>query len=564
MFEAGRAPGYTCGMNIKKCLLTLTIAVSFSTALAANAQYFGSERVFRGVQTSRYQVEVQKSAGIDIRLSNGMVAVEDGWAAVKLAGENKLRRLRLDGRKSTRDTVANALGEGKSLLLGGKGFLYAINAYETQPFLTLRLAYQNDTKNPVQIESLTVLAGNAGKESGLMFGPAAQQTRLLTTAGPGICDRARVWTGEAQGFGSIAAWESTEGHVLVAGFLGAPLTSGRLLVSFPPTPAETGGKRYGGNFSFDWVPDKPVTLEPGARLELPPLYLSVAGQDPVEEMRRFGRAFELSMDPAALPATGDCLCDTSWPLLDTLVHGIRQAHLPALVRGNPLGCVDKTLPTDTTQRQMLTTALAFMGSEASDSPLATPVTATPLSPAATPLDPFSPDTPEVWRSLVNKNGTGWLLYAVFNWSAAATVKQLPLPEGYSTVYDFWAKSYLGTATGTLDVEVPAGGVRVLCLRPYAEQPVLIGALHNIGCGSREIESLAWDAASQTYTGTCEAKRGEEMEYLILAPEGLKAQRATPSLGEARYSQKDRLVRLSVVAGENGPMQWQVSFAPAAK
>ncbi len=139
-----------------------------------------------------------------------------------------------------------------------------------------------------------------------------------------------------------------------------------------------------------------------------------------------------------------------------------------------------------------------------------------------------------------------------------------MPEGFSTVYDFWAKSYLGTATDKLDVEVPAGGVRVLCLRPFAEQPMLIGATHNIACGSREVTSLAWDAASQTYSGKCEAERGEEMSYVILVPEGLKAQRAIPSLGEANFSQKERLVRLTVIAGETGPMDWQVTFAPGGK
>lgn len=543
-------------------LLILSAACAFCTI--SSAQYYGRERVFRGVQTSRYQVEVQKSAGIDIRLSNGLSAIEDGWAAVQLVGDAQPKRLKLDGRKSTRDAVANVLGEGKSLLLGGKGFLYNINAYETQPFLTLRLAYQNDTKKPVQVQRLIVLAGTAGKESGLMFGPAAQQTQLLTSAGPEPCDRSRVWTGAAQGYGSIAAWESGEGHVLVAGFLGVPLPSGRFLVSFPAPPAEPVEKRYGGDFTFEWVPEKPVTLEPGARFELPALYLSVAGQDPIEEVRRFGRAFELSIDPAALPAAPACACEPTWGMVDSLTHAIRQAYLPAAVRGNPFACMTNPLPADATQQQMLSTAMAFLGNDATGTPLAHPATKAPLSPPATPLAPFGADTPEVWSSVVNHNGTGWLLYALFNWSNASAVKSVPVPEGFSTVYDFWAKSYLGTATGSLDVEVPAGGVRVLCLRPFAEEPMLIGATHNIACGSREITSLTWDASSQTYTGKCDAVRGEEMDYLLLVPEGLKAQRATPSLGEARYSQKDRLVRLSVIGGETGPMEWQVTFAPAAK
>ena len=133
-------------------LITALVATS-----SVSAQLFGRERTLRGVQTTRYEVTVQKSAGIDIRLGNGAMALEDGMASVQLVGDKQPRKLKLDARRSSRDVVANGLGQGKSLLLGGKDFLYAINSFETQPFLTLRLAYVNGSNKPVEVEKKPVV-----------------------------------------------------------------------------------------------------------------------------------------------------------------------------------------------------------------------------------------------------------------------------------------------------------------------------------------------------------------------------------------------------------------------
>ena len=284
--------------STRAALLLITALVATSSV---SAQLFGRERTLRGVQTTRYEVTVQKSAGIDIRLGNGAMALEDGMASVQLVGDKQPRKLKLDARRSSRDVVANGLGQGKSLLLGGKDFLYAINSFETQPFLTLRLAYVNGSNKPVEVEKLVVLSSVGGKEAGLMLGAGAAQARLLAGRGPD-CATAEVLTGQAEATGQLAAWNTASGRVMVAGFLGVPATAGRFSISFAGEQTE----ETGGAFSFEWIPDTPVRLEPQAQLEVPPLYLSLAGTEPIKEVRRFVRAMEISVDPALLPVHPPC------------------------------------------------------------------------------------------------------------------------------------------------------------------------------------------------------------------------------------------------------------------
>jgi hypothetical protein len=111
-----------------------------------------------------------------------------------------------------------------------------------------------------------------------------------------------VLTGQADAIGQLAAWNAAAGRVMIAGFLGVPATAGRFSISFVGEQTE----ETGGAFSFEWIPDTPVRLEPQAQLEVPPLYLSLAGTEPIKEVRRFVRAMEISVDPALLPVHPPC------------------------------------------------------------------------------------------------------------------------------------------------------------------------------------------------------------------------------------------------------------------
>lgn len=515
-------------MRYPKPHLAFVMLAALSAVPLADAQVFGREKVLRGAQTARYEINIQKSALLDARLANGAAVIEDAWCGVVLQGDKQPRRLKLNARASQRDLASTRLGHGKSLLLGSEDFLYAINTFETQPFFTLRMAYENSGKKPLVIERLIVLAGKAGQESGLLLGGNPLQARMLAAFGADPCALPPVASGGAEGSGAIAAWNPTSGRVVVAGFLGAPLSAGRFSVAL--TGDATG--ESGAAFSFEWVPDAPVALEPGDALELPPLYVSIAETNPVEALRRYGRAFELSL-PEDLPVAASALGCDSWSLEQCLTAAAHRFFIPArLLQSYPCAMPATTI----------------------GSTLAALLDAKGLGATAHPVGLFDEARPLIWSAPLAMDAGYWQVFAVFNPdSTAPATRRISLPETYQTVYDYGAQRYLGTAADHLQVEVPPGGVRILCLRAHEDHPMIIGA-SAIDGGASTLLSSSYDES----TRTLKARSRGGASYKVLMPEGWVALNAEG----AELSREDRVLTVTALPGEE-MRDWSIAFAPGA-
>ncbi|MFM1922144.1 MAG: hypothetical protein RLZZ303_3778 [Candidatus Hydrogenedentota bacterium] len=502
--------------------------VALAVASLADAQVFGRENVLRGAQTARYEINIQKSALLDARLANGAAVIEDAWCGVVLQGDPQPRRLKLNARASQRDLASTRLGQGKSLLLGSEDFLYAINTFETQPFFTLRMAYENSGKKALSIERLIVLAGKAGKESGLLLGGDPLQARMLAALGADPCALPPLSSGSAEGRGAMSVWNPTSGRVIVVGFLGAPLSAGRFSVAVTGDTAEEAGAA----FSFEWVPDAPVTLQPGDALELPPLYISIAETNPAEALRRYGRAFELSL-PEELPGEADGPGCESWSFEECLTAAAHRFFIPArLLQSYP--CATPATNTGST--------------------LAALLDGSGLGATAHPVGLFDEASPHTWSVPITTDSGYWQVFALFNPdSTAPATRRISLPETYQTVYDYWAQRYLGTAADHLQVEVPPGGVRVLCLRAHEDRPMIIGA-SDIDGGAARLLASSYEESARTLA----VKSQGGVSYKVLMPEGWQPLSASG----VELSREDRVLTASVPAGDE-PCAWSIVFAPEA-
>lgn len=506
--------GYTRGMRN-----TFLLLAALSAATLAGAETFGRERTMRSATTSLYEAAVSKAGRLDIHLADGSRYIDDAWAGVQLAGDRQPRRFKLDARHSERDDAGSQLGQGKVLSLYDESFVYAIQTFETQPFLTLRVAYINGTKKPQTVEKIVVLAGEAGEESGLMLGAGADGAKLLTSVAgvDGACETVPVTEGSAQGFGQLAAWNQTTGRMLIAGFLGAPRSSGQFHVSMSSdTEDDTGGA-----FSFEWRLDPPVTLEPGKRLEIPPLYVSVAGEEPAEELRRFGRALELE---GGTPPRVECACDGA-----TGDSFWRLAFLPDAWQ--PQCGANSSIDLDT-RRSMRSNAIPGEGI---------------FSSAELP-----------YREAVQNSPAGEWRFVSLPKSTPGQF-QVKLPARYYTVYDLVTDRYLGTAIESIDVEVTPESDRHFCLRPYSEEPMLVSAKAQ-DASPGFITAYRYDAASATMSVSARAQAMVSQQYRILLPEGVTVARIQKSQGEALFRQEGRVVYLSLTPAETGALQWSATFA----
>jgi hypothetical protein len=183
---------------------------------------------------------------------------------------------------------------------------------------------------------------------------------------------------------------------------------------------------------------------------------------------------------------------------------------------------------------------------------------------ARPLDLFQEATPRVWHTRLDGPAGAWHLLALFNWSDD-TPAVIPVPLAalgigageYVTVFDVWEGQYRGTATHELPVQVPRGSVRLLGLRAYTGEPMLLASNRHIGMGALDHKEVRWDAQSRTLSGSFEAVADFDYVLHCLLPVGHNVQSATCSAGAVTFAQDKRVVRLQFRSAAAGPCRWSV-------
>jgi alpha-galactosidase len=77
--------------------------------------------------------------------------------------------------------------------------------------------------------------------------------------------------------------------------------------------------------------------------------------------------------------------------------------------------------------------------------------------AARPLDLFDSEMPRLLELDIGSHR----MVAVLNWAEKAATVEVPLPDGVVQVFDSWSRENLGVREGSLALELPAHGCRLL-------------------------------------------------------------------------------------------------------
>ncbi len=270
-----------------RCHARLFVVVAVRAAIAVLVFYadqgsaqimYRPAKTFRTMTTEQYAVHVQKSGRFDVVRSSGEALFMNVFPMALIDGEKGPRALPIDGRRSSRVTVKNPLGEGPGMVMARGGVSWALHVYPTKPFMTVELAYQNTGRKPVAIRALYPWVVGLPQKKGLAS-IAGEGSSLVWIDG---LAREPKTTPDGGGAHYVSMLQPATGQVLVAGFLSE--NRGRASVQFnlanPEAPV----------FQAVCTYDPPVVLQPGESLVAEPLYVALTESDPLAGMERYAHA----------------------------------------------------------------------------------------------------------------------------------------------------------------------------------------------------------------------------------------------------------------------------------
>jgi len=133
--------------------------------------------------------------------------------------------------------------------------------------------------------------------------------------------------------------------------------------------------------------------------------------------------------------------------------------------------------------------------------------------AAVPLDLLASEMP----SLLELDCGTHRVLAVFNWGDEPAEVRAALPHEPTHVFEVWEREYIGMRSGSLSLNVPPHGCKLLSLRPALDLPQVIGSTFHLLQGACELASEVWDG--ETLRLALRPVACREGELFVHVPQG---------------------------------------------
>lgn len=195
---------------------------------------------------------------------------------------------------------------------------------------------------------------------------------------------------------------------------------------------------------------------------------------------------------------------------------------------------------------------------------------------ARPVDLLEHPIARIWLLQDGGSGVERNMVGLFNWSDAKSdsiaycLSKLGLDAGKRYVgFDYWNDKFLPPFGKTLSAELPPGSCLVLSLREYGDHPVVVSTSRHITQGIVDILKENWDPGKGTLSGTSRLVANDPYELRIVVSAAEKSWKlASFKVGSGRarvesMSQNGPMVRIRIVAGEGGDVDWTARFERAA-
>jgi hypothetical protein len=182
--------------------------------------------------------------------------------------------------------------------------------------------------------------------------------------------------------------------------------------------------------------------------------------------------------------------------------------------------------------------------------------------------------PEILDLKINAVAGVYDVVGLVNWRQTKATKQISFsqklgldPSTPCVVFDYWNQRPLGIFKDRMEVEIEPHDTRVLHIHPLLERPQLIGISRHIS-GAYSVLDLKWDAAKSALRGSAQTVPGDTYTLYVHVPDGLavaKIEAASAGVG-AVPARKNRAGNCLMIhlAGQQAPIEWQVTFASGAR
>lgn len=257
-------------------------------AVSGAAPLFGGQKEKLTLNTSSYEVVIQKNGRVDVRTIGGSTLFDNVGPAVVFAEAEGPETLPVDWRYTARTLVENPLGSGNGMQFVRKQCEWLIQTYPTRPFLTVRVSFVNTGKKPVRVAKLIPWSVGTGRNGAVTLGSGAENTRILENGRlfSKFNDYALVSKDKAASQWNFAAYNPGARQGFVAGFITHERGYGELVMARSEDAPPDGFDRFRAECVFD----PPVEVPPAGRLSSEVFYLAVAEADLHEGLERLARA----------------------------------------------------------------------------------------------------------------------------------------------------------------------------------------------------------------------------------------------------------------------------------
>lgn len=192
--------------------------------------------------------------------------------------------------------------------------------------------------------------------------------------------------------------------------------------------------------------------------------------------------------------------------------------------------------------------------------------------AARPIDLFEREKPEIFALPVKMPFEEWTVVGLFNYEQGGVVEKsvslasLGLDPGRQWLaFDFWQQRLLGSVGEQLRTPVPAASVALVALRQDRRVPQVVSTDRHFTQGGVELRALAWNADTNTLSGTSLGGSATAHNVIVHVPPGFALAHDSPELphdfsGYSVTLRPDGLVRIHVAfAAGVGELSWRLRF-----
>ena len=261
--------------------------LAVSSVATAQVQYRPSKE-FRSINTDVYEVGIQKSGRVNVRLISGEPVFTNACPMVWLDGDSNPKPLTVDGRATTRQPVHDALGVGTGMLFAKRDCIWVVRTYLTKPYLSAEVTFVNASRKPVKVRMLSPWSVGDAKAGTLSLGPGTANSVALGN-GQSFDNPINLRTpaaADSDALDNLTVYNPGTRRSLTAGFVTHVRAYGQIQVA----SGDAASPDAFGQFFAQCVYDPPVEVPPGGRLTSEWVYLSVCDSNPLDGLEGYGMA----------------------------------------------------------------------------------------------------------------------------------------------------------------------------------------------------------------------------------------------------------------------------------